>query len=111
MYTLSIAYNNDSKDFFQATSELLKNDYSQVALSGYNENAFKSRNKAFKLKGGWSARMTPFALITDEEGNPLKAFYSEAEECTIDNIKFYLDTLITALNENEYESSNHQHIN
>lgn len=111
MHTLSIAYNNDSKDFFQATSELLKNNYPQVTLSGYNESAFKSRNKAFKLKGGWSARMTPFVLITDEEGNPLKAFYSEAEECTIDNIKFYLDTLITALNENEYESSNHQHIN
>lgn len=111
MYTLSIAYNNDSKEFFQAISELLTNNYPQVTLSGYNENAFKSRNKAFKLKGGWSARKTPFVLITDEEDNPIKAFYSEAEECTIDNIKFYLDTLITALNENEYESSNHQHIN
>lgn len=108
MPTLSIAYNNDSKEFFQAISELLKNDYPQVALSGYNESAFKSRNKAFKLKGGWSARRTPFALITDEEGNPLKAFYSEAEECTIDNIKFYLDTIITSLKANEYESSNHQ---
>lgn len=111
MYTLSIAYNNDSKDFFQATSELLKNDYPQVALSGYNESVFKSRNKAFKLKGGWSARKTPFALITDEEDNPIKAFYSEAEECTIDNIKFYLDTIITSLKANEYESSNHQQVN
>lgn len=111
MYTLSIAYNNDSKDFFQAISELLKNDYPQVTLSGYNESAFKSRNKAFKLKGGWSARKTPFALIADEKGNPLKAFYSEVEECTIDNIKFYLDTLITSLKENEYESSNHQQVN
>ena len=111
MYTLSIAYNNDSKDFFQAISELLKNDYSSVTLLGYNESTFKSRNKAFKLKGGWSARMTPFTLITDAEGNPLKAFYSEAEECTIDNIKFYLDTIITSLKENEYESSNHQQVN
>lgn len=111
MPTLSIAYNNDSKEFFQAISELLKNDYPQVALSGYNESAFKSRNKAFKLKGGWSARKTPFALITDEEGNPLKAFYSEVEECTIDNIKFYLDTIITSLKTNEYESSNHQQVN
>ena len=49
MYTLSIAYNNDSKEFFQAISELLTNNYPQVTLSGYNENAFKSRNKAFKL--------------------------------------------------------------
>lgn len=111
MCTLSIAYNNDSKEFFHVISELLKNDYPQVTLSGYNENVFKSRNKAFKLKGGWSARMTPFALITNEEGNPLKAFYSEAEECTVDNIKFYLDTIITSLNENEYESSNHQQVN
>ena len=111
MYTLSIAYNNDSKDFFRATSELLKNNYSSVTLLGYNESAFKSRNKAFKLKGGWSTRMTPFALIADEENNPLKAFYSEAEECTIDNIKFYLDTIITSLKENEYESSNHQSVN
>ena len=111
MYTLSIAYNNNSKEFFYGISELLKDNYPQVTLSGYNEDAFKSRNKAFKLKGGWSARITPFALITDEEDNPLKAFYSEAEECTIDNIKFYLDTIITSLKENEYESSNHQHIN
>ena len=55
--------------------------------------------------------MTPFALITDEENNPLKAFYSEAEECTIDNIKFYLDTIITSLTENEYESNNYQSVN
>ena len=97
MYTLSITYNNDSKEFFHGISELLKDNYPQVTLSEYNESVFKSRNKAFKLKGGWSARKTPFALITDEEGNPLKVFYSEAEECTIDNIKFYLDTLITSL--------------
>ena len=106
MHTLSIAYNNDSKEFFQAISELLKNDYPQVALSGYNESTFKSRNKTFKLKGGWSARKTPFALITDEEDNPIKAFYSEAEECTIDNIKKVLDSFILYKNINNESSSN-----
>ena len=46
------------------------------------------RREAFKLKGFWGSRVTPFALCTDEE-KPIKAFYSEAG----DVIKSLIDYL------------------
>ena len=45
---------------------------------------YKERQKAFKVKGGYGARQTPFAVATLE--GPLKAFYSEDGSCTIENI-------------------------
>ena len=109
--SLHVAYNNASEDFFSKLSELMEKKYPTIKFEAFHENKLRQRTKAFRVKGGYSARQSPFAVLLNVENKPIKAFYSEAEECTIDNIKFYLDTLITALNKNEYESSNHQHIN
>lgn len=65
----------------------LKNVFSNI--EHYDPNIYKDRKKAFKLKGSYGARLDPFAVIL-EDGEPIKAFYSEANECTIDNIINYV---------------------
>ena len=57
------------------------------------------------MKGGYSARQNPFAVLTSIEGTPLKAFYTEAYECTIDNIEKTLDSFIICINSNDNGNS------
>lgn len=44
-----------------------------------DERTRKGLKEAWKIKGGFSARQSPFAIIYDGE-KPIKAFYSEAED-------------------------------
>lgn len=50
-----------------------------------NENSFKGKKEAHKLKNMYGAKLSPFALIK-VEGKPIKAFYSEDKSCNLDNI-------------------------
>lgn len=45
-----------------------------------DQNSTKTRKEAFKLKGHFAARMTPFCGIYDEDGNAIKGFYKEASK-------------------------------
>lgn len=83
---LTIVINNDCLYLY----EELKNqiDLNKITLKCYNEDVYKERQKAFKVKGGYGARQTPFAVATFE--GPLKAFYSEDGSCTVENIINYL---------------------
>ena len=83
---LTIVINNDCLSLY----EELKNkiDSNKITLKCYNEDVYKERQKAFKVKGGYGARQTPFAAVTLE--GPLKAFYSEDGSCTVENIINYL---------------------
>ena len=49
----------------------------------------KERKKGYKIKGSFSARLNPFIGVYNND-KPVKGFYSEANECTIDNITKYL---------------------
>ena len=51
----------------------------------------KERKDAFALKGSWGAKLTPFAILIDDSGKAVKAFYSEVKECTAENIKRYMN--------------------
>lgn len=77
---LIIAYSDDS-----FLKELKENLPEYVTLTAYSENKRLERKKAFALKGSWSAKKTPFALLRDDNID-LKVFYSEDNSCTIDNI-------------------------
>lgn len=92
MLIVSVAYNEDSFKFFQALEEKLSD--SSVSLVSYCEDFNKEKKKAFMLKAGYGARKTPFAAITNEDKVPLKAFYSEVSECTVDNIIEYIDDFL-----------------
>ena len=85
--TLELAYNNDILDFKRQLEDLAA-IYS-VTIKAYNEWHYKEKQKAYKLKGGYSARMTPFALFRDNTHTI--PFYSESDDCTIDNIKEILN--------------------
>lgn len=55
-----------------------------------DEGTLKGKKEAFKLKGAWGARMTPFAAIFEGE-KIIKAFYSEADEDVIKSLIDYLN--------------------
>lgn len=90
LFHLKVAFDEKSKLFFEQLQTIINNEFPEIETIGYCESSSKERNKAFRLKGGYSARKTPFAVITNEEDKPLKAFYSEVSECTLDHICNYI---------------------
>ena len=103
--TLTTVYDDTSEKFFANLVELVKRKYLFVELIGLHENILKERKKAFKVKGGYSARKSPFAVLYNMDKNPVKAFYTEANECTVDNIEKTLDSYIICTNSNDNENS------
>ena len=85
--TLELAYNNDILDFKKQLEDLAT-IYS-VTIKAYNESHYLEKKKAYRLKGGYSARLVPFALFKDD--NHEIPFYSESNECTLDNISEILN--------------------
>ena len=55
-----------------------------------DEGTLKGKKEAFKLKGAWGARMTPFAAVFKGE-EIIKAFYSEADNDVIKSLIDYLN--------------------
>lgn len=103
---IKVAYNDASVDFFKQLQQLIESKYPTASLVGYNEDLLKERKKAFSVKNGYAARKTPFAVILDYEETPIKAFYSEVSECTIDNIQYLLDSFVTYKEKENGSSSN-----
>ena len=82
---LKVVYDDNSQMLINKLKSILSN-YPLIELESYHEGLFKERKKAFGLKGSFSARLSPFAVLYNSENNPVKAFYSEVNECTLDNI-------------------------
>lgn len=55
-----------------------------------DDRTLEGRKDAFKLKGSWGSRLTPFALCTDGE-KAIKAFYAETGEDVIKSLIDYLN--------------------
>lgn len=105
LLSLTVAVDDNSQNFLHELTEVIKTEYPEVELNSFHEGLLKERKKAFALKGGYSARKTPFAVLFDIDRNPLKAFYTEATECTVENIKFHLDWFINQVKQKENEST------
>lgn len=91
--TLELAYTNDLIDFRDKIGVLTSN-YPELEFYAYNESNYKEKKKAYKLKGGYSARLCPFVLFKiDDKVIP---FYSESHDCTIDNISEILNRYLNA---------------
>lgn len=82
---LKVVYDDNSQMLIDKLKSILSN-CPLIELESYHEGLFKERKKAFGLKGSFSARLSPFAVLYNSENNPVKAFYSEVNECTLDNI-------------------------
>lgn len=83
---LKLAYSENSTKLVQDLKDYLVN-YPLLKFETYNEQTMNERKKAFGLKSEWGAKITPFAvLIDDEKDKPLIGFYSEDNGCTFEKI-------------------------
>lgn len=82
---LKVAYDDNSEKFVKDLKRALI-EYPLIELEDYHEQIFRERKKAFALKNEWGTRIAPFAILVDNDKNPVIAFYSERKECTVDNI-------------------------
>lgn len=82
MLTVKLVYNSKSADL---KAQLSKFDTYCFNLETYDEEHYKERKIGFKIKGSCSAKALPFVAIYDK-GELVKAFYSEAGECTCEII-------------------------
>lgn len=78
---LKVAYDYSSEKLITELKEVLEK-FPLVNLETYHENLFKERKKAFSLKNEWGTRKAPFAILIDNDQNPVIAFYSEQGNCT-----------------------------
>lgn len=60
-------------NFDDIPSEVL--EYNPVII---NEGNYKEKKDAYKIKGRFAARKTPFIGIIDDDNTLIKGFYSEA---------------------------------
>lgn len=81
-----MAYDDDSQSLVNELGKIISDKFPLIKLEAYHEELFTERKKAFKLKGGYSARHTPFAVLIDNDSNPVMAFYSESGDCTKEEI-------------------------
>ncbi len=95
---LYICYNDSCHEF----PNKVKNLYPDLNIVTYDETHYKEKKKAYKIKGGYSARMTPFMLLLDNN-KYMKAFYSEDNGCTIDKLTEFINHL--NFNDNESKSN------
>lgn len=95
MFSLKIAYDDNSEKLVKELEELISSKYPLIELETFHENIFKERKKAFKLKNVYSARKCPFAVLLDIDKNVVSAFYSENNKCTLDNIQKTLTQFIS----------------
>lgn len=85
---IKIVYNSENdSSFYKELIELL--DSCNIKYTSYDSKYIKDRKKGYTVKGAFSARLDPFVGVY-EDSNPIKGFYSEARECTVDNIRKYL---------------------
>ena len=83
---LELSYTDSN---FKKQVEDLVTKYPKLTFNAYDESHFQEKKKAFKLKGGYSARLSPFAVFKDAKHTI--PFYSESHDCTIDNISEILN--------------------
>ena len=100
--TIKMAYDAKSEGLYITLKDIINQKYPDIVFEGYAEDSLKERKKAFGLKGCYAARLVPFAAVSttvendeEKEEKPMKAFYSEVSECTIDNILKFIDSIVT----------------
>lgn len=81
---------------YDSNSELLKgavqkviSHYPEVLFEAYNEDLYNERKKSYAVKSHFAARMTPFCGVFKDD-TITKGFYTEAKECTEQNISEYM---------------------
>lgn len=87
MQVVKCSYNSESDNLLA-----LEKEFEDIEFEFYDSNHYKERKKAILLKAGYGTKLDPF-LVVLEDKEPLRAFYSDVNECTYDNIKAYLNEI------------------
>lgn len=88
---VNVCYNRASMDLMHSVCEFCHDEHPEIEVKCYDEDHFKEKKQAYRIKGGYSARKTPFMLLTTKDGAYLKAFYSEDNKCTLDSLETFLN--------------------
>lgn len=88
MIRVCLCYNTDSELLASAVKKQIAH-YPELTFESYNEDLHTERKKAFAIKGNFAARATPFCGILDDN-TIKKGFYTEAHQCTEQQISEYL---------------------
>lgn len=91
---LKVAYNDNSEQLISDLKEVIPEKYAFLKLEAYQEELFKEKKKAYALKYTYGTRLSPFAILFDNEDKAVIAFYSEDNNCTFDKITDALDSYI-----------------
>lgn len=84
---IRIVYNSEIHSIKDIIDEL---NQRHIKYELFDNNYSKDKKKGYKIKGAFSARLDPFMGVYDDNGNPIKGFYSEASECNLANLIKYL---------------------
>lgn len=88
MIKLCFCYNADSELLKGAVQKEVAH-YPEIAFEAYNEDIFAERKKSFAVKSHFAARKTPFCGVFEDD-EITKGFYTEAKQCTEQQIANYL---------------------
>jgi len=90
---VKLVYNKKSQKLYNDLSIILARNFSYISLEALNEDYFKDRKKSYKVKGSCSTKLTPFCAIYIKK-EVIKAFYSDTNECNLDNIVNFLNEYV-----------------
>ena len=90
--TIKVIYTDLDTSFKDSLLSYIQTKLPESKVEAYEESYYKDRKKAITIKASCGARLTPFVAIY-ENGEIVKAFYSETKDCTFDNIKNYLNDI------------------
>lgn len=92
MIDIYIVYSDPTK-----LTVLDKIDKGSYFLHLIDDQTLQGRKKAFKLKGSYGAKLSPFAVI-ELDGKVIKAFYSEVED-VLESLVNYINNSNLNINE------------
>lgn len=90
--TIKVIYTDLDIKFKDTLLNYIKTKFPELKVEMYNESYYKDKKKAITTKASCGAKLSPFTAVY-ENGNIIKAFYSETKDCTFDNIKNYLNDI------------------
>ena len=87
--TIKLVYNSLLANELDPSSLEKELEGYPVSLEFYDENIFNDKRKARQIKSSFGARLVPFVAVYENKKS-IKGFYSEVNECNIDNIINYV---------------------
>ena len=87
--TIKLVYNSLLTNELDPSSLTKELEGYPVSLEFYDEDMFSDKRKARQIKSSFGARLVPFVAVYENKKG-IKGFYSEVNECNINNIVNYV---------------------